>query len=230
MQDKEIDIKTLAEYMIYLQDSLKCHNINFVSPSHFVPQIMQALVVAVPLGLHVPLVYNTGGFDSVETLRELEGVIDIYLPDIRYGDNESGQKFSQAPLYVEINRAAIKEMFRQVGNLILDEHEIAQRGLIVRHLILPHKLAGSKASLTWLVNEVSPQVTVSVMSQYHPMHRARQIPLLARKITLEEYREVTALVETLGMENGWVQEMSSAEYYLPDFAREGHPFEPGLER
>jgi len=210
--------------MLYLQDELRCHNINLVSPSHFVPQIINALLEAIPMGLHVPLVYNTGGYDSLETIKELEGIIDIYLPDIRYAANENGQKYSHVTNYTDNNRAAIKEMYRQVGDLQVDEYEVAYRGLIVRHLILPGRLSGSRESLTWLAQEVSPTITVSVMSQYYPCHQALKMPELARTITYDEYLEAVEVVEGLGMENGWLQEMDAPANYLPDFSREGHPF------
>jgi len=220
----EIETRILAERLLFLQDELGCHNINFVSPSHFVPQIVRAVLEAVPLGLRLPLVYNSSGYDSVATLRELDGIIDIYLPDLRYAANKWGKRFSRAPDYVERARAAIKEMYRQVGNLIVDEEGIAQKGLIVRHLILPNRIAGSKDSLAWLVREVSPQVTVSIMSQYFPVRRAPQIPLLSRTISSEEYDEVMALVEELRLENGWLQGMGASQNYRPDFSRDGHPF------
>jgi putative pyruvate formate lyase activating enzyme len=219
----EIESHVLAENMLYLQDELGCHNINFVSPSHFVPQIVRAVLEAVPLGLRLPLVYNSSGYDSVATLRELEGIISIYLPDLRYASNKWGKRFSQAPNYVERARAAIKEMYRQVGNLVVDEG-IARKGLIVRHLILPNGIAGSQDSLRWLVREVSPRVTVSLMAQYFPAHLAPRIPLLSRAISSEEYNEVMELVEKLGMENGWRQGIDAAHHYRPDFSREGHPF------
>jgi len=224
-QSREMDYHTLAERMLYLQDELKCHNINLVSPSHFVPQLVRAVLEAVPMGLRLPLVYNTSGYDSIKSLRELDGIIDIYLPDLRYASNKWARKFSKAKDYVAHARVAIKEMYRQVGDLVLDEAGLAQRGLIVRHLILPNGLASSQESLTWLVREVSPRVTVSIMAQYFPTHRAPQIPLLSRTISPLEYQEVIDLVNNLGLENGWIQEMGASENYLPDFSREGHPFD-----
>ena len=220
----EVDISVLAERMLYLQDELDCHNINLVSPSHFVPQIIQALLQAVPLGLRLPLVYNTNGYDSLMSLQELEGIIDIYLPDLRYASDNWARKLSQAPSYVAYSRAAIMEMYRQVGKLVLDGDGVALRGLIVRHLILPGDLAGSRDSLTWLVNEVSPAVTVSIMAQYYPSNLASRVPYLARKITSTEYYEVVRLLDELGLENGWVQDLDAAENYLPDFTIEGDPF------
>jgi len=225
-RSNEIDCHTLAEKMLYLQDRLGCHNINFVSPSHFVPQLLRAVVEAVPMGLRVPLVYNSSGYDSIASQKELDGVISIYLPDLRYASDKWAKKFSHAPYYVARARQAIKEMYRQVGDLVVDKSGLAQKGLIVRHLILPNGLADSEESLTWLVRELSPTVTVSIMSQYMPMHRASRVPLLSRKITIDEHEAVLKLVNDLGTENGWAQEMGAAEEYLPDFERQGHPFSP----
>ena len=223
-KSKEMDCHTLAEKMLYLQDELGCHNINFVTPSHFVPQLVRAVLEAVPMGLRVPLVYNTSGYDALSTIRELDGIIDIYLPDLRYASDKWARKFSYAPDYVARAREAIKEMYRQVGDLVVDKSGMAQRGLIVRHLILPHGLAGSEEALTWLAQEVSSTVTVSIMAQYLPLHRAPQIPLLARKISSSEYEEVLQLLARIGLENGWIQEIEASENYVPDFEREGHPF------
>ncbi len=223
-QKNEADRHTLAERMLYLQNELNCHNINLVSPSHFVPQILEALLEAVPQGLHLPLVYNTGGYDSLETVKMLDGIVDIYLPDIRYASAEKGKKYSQVQDYVTHNRLIIKEMYRQVGDLQVDEQEVAYRGVIVRHLILPDGIAGSEESLTWLAREVSPSITVSVMSQYYPCHLAVKTPELSRTIRYEEYEKVVNLLEKLGLENGWLQEMDAPANYLPDFNREGNPF------
>ena len=224
-KSNEMYCRTLAANMIYLQNDLKCYNINFVSPSHFVPQMVRTVLEAAAMGLRVPIVYNTNGYDSVETLKMLDGIVDIYLPDIRYADDKSAKKYSQAPDYVTHNRNAIKEMYRQVGDLVVDKHGIAQRGLIVRHLILPNDIAGSQESLTWLAQELSPSVTVSVMSQYSPQHKASQIPLLSRKISTAEYEAVLDLLFDLKMDNGWMQEMDAPDNYLPDFERKGHPFD-----
>ena len=223
-QTNEISFSRLAEKMLHLQDELGCHNINFVSPSHFVPQLVRAVLEAVPLGLRVPLVYNSSGYDSVASLKELDGIISVYLPDLRYASDKWAKRFSRARDYVTHARAAIKEMYRQVGELLVDESGVAQRGLIVRHLILPNGIAGSEESLTWLAREVSPAVTVSIMSQYYPSHKAQGIHLLSRTISEAEYEKVLRLLDEVGLENGWVQEMGAAENYLPDFDREGHPF------
>jgi len=229
-RSNEMDCNTLAEKMLYLQDELGCHNINFVSPSHFVPQLLRAVIEAVPMGLRVPLVYNSNGYDSIGSLRELDGVIGIYLPDLRYASDRWAKKLSHTPHYVAQSHQAIQEMYRQVGDLAVDESGLAQKGLIVRLLVLPNGLAGSKESLTWLVREVSPAVTVSIMSQYIPKHEASRVPLLSRKITIDEHKAVLNLIDDLGIENGWVQEMGAAEEYLPDFERKGHPFSPAYSR
>ena len=178
------------------------------------------------MGLRLPLVYNTSGYDSIKSLKELDGIVSIYLSDLRYASDKWARKFSQAPDYVTHSRAAIREMYRQVGDLIVDKAGIAQRGLIVRHLILPNELAGSHNSLTWLAKEISPTVTVSLMSQYYPSHRAPRIPLLNRTITQDEYSEVIGVVNKLEIENGWLQGMAASAHYQPNFKRHEHPFEP----
>ncbi len=213
----------IAERLLYLQDELGCHNINLVTPSHVVPQIMRTLLEAVPKGLRLPLVYNTSSYDSLATLRELDGVVDIYLADLRYASDELARRYSHARHYVESSRAAIKEMYRQVGDVALDGEGAARKGLIVRHLILPDGIAGSEASLTWLAREVSPTVAVSIMSQYYPTNRACKYRELNRRITPAEYREVAGLAAALGFENGWLQGMDAPESYRPDFAAE-EPF------
>jgi len=225
-----MDFHTLAQNMLYLQDELGCHNINFVSPSHFIPQLVRAVLEAVPMGLRVPLVYNTNGFDSITSLEELDGIIDIYLPDLRYASDVLAEKYSQVSGYVAQAREAIKEMCRQVGELETDEFGLARRGLIVRHLILPNGLAGSEDSLIWLAGEISPAVTVSIMSQYLPLHQAKQFPLLLRIISVSERAAVLELLNRLGLENGWVQETGASENYVPDFEREGHPFSLSADR
>ena len=225
---KELDFHALAQHMIYLQDDLGCHNISFISPSHFVPQLVRAVLEAVPMGLRVPIIYNTNAYDSVAFLQMLDGIVDVYLPDLRYASDTWAAEFSHTVDYVTRARQAILEMHRQVGDLVLDGSGLAQKGLIVRHLILPNGLAGSRDSLTWLVKEVSPKVTVSIMSQYYPTHLASQIPVLQRKISASEYSAVLKLVDELGFENGWIQEMDAAENYLPHFDLNGHPFEEAI--
>ena len=221
---KEMDFPALAQHMIYLQDGLGCHSISFISPSHFVPQLVRAVLEAVPMGLNVPIVYNTNAYDSVVSLQSLDGIVDIYLPDLKYASDTKAARFSHTVDYVTRARQAIFEMQRQVGDLILDDSGLARKGLIVRHLILPNGLAGSRNSLAWLVKEISPNVTVSIMSQYYPTYLATHIPQLRRKISFSEYSAVLKLVDELELENGWIQEMDAAENYLPHFDLEGHPF------
>ncbi|MFC2035935.1 radical SAM protein [Chloroflexota bacterium] len=224
-QAKAMDYHALAEQLLYLQEKLGCHNINFVSPSHFVPQLVRTVLEAVPMGLRLPLVYNTSSYDSVKSLRALDGIISIYLSDLKYASDKWARKFSQAIEYVWHSHAAIQEMYRQVRDIVLDWSGLAQRGLIVRHLILPNRLAGSQESLTWLISQLSPAVTVSIMSQYFPAHRALRIPSLSRTISPPEYSEVVGLIDRLGLENGWLQEIGASENYLPDFTHQNHPFD-----
>jgi putative pyruvate formate lyase activating enzyme len=216
----EVTAGELAGKMLYLQDELHCHNINLVTPSHVVPQIVSALVEAVPRGLRLPIVYNTSSYDALNTLEELDGIADIYLADLRYASDDYARKYSRARGYSGHARAAIKEMYRQVGEIVLDDEGIALRGLIVRHLILPGDIAGSEESLRWLTENTSPSVAVSIMSQYFPAHKAAKYKELNRKITYGEYRRVADLAEKFGMENGWMQEMEAPEYYRPDFTQE----------
>ena len=224
----EISCTELAKHMVHLQEHLHCHNVNLVSPSHLVPQIARAVLEAIPMGLRVPLVYNTGGYDFLETVKQLDGIIDIYLPDLRYASDRWAMRYSHAPMYVRSARAAITEMYRQVGDLKLDDDGVAVKGVIVRHLILPGKLAGSEDSLAWLAAEVSPTITVSIMSQYFPTHKAKEVPELSKTITAEEYSSVVKTLERLGMENGWLQQMGADSNYRPDFDRDQHPFEPAI--
>ena len=176
------------------------------------------------MGLRLPLVYNTSSYDSVVTLRELDGIMSIYLADLRYASNDMGRKYSGVLHYADSSRAAIKEMYRQVGNLEVDDEGVALKGLIIRHLILPSGIAGSEESLRWLVDEISPQIAISIMSQYYPTHRAPEYTLLNRRISPSEYDKVVKLVERWGIVNGWMQGMRSSNNYLPDFQREDNPF------
>ena len=195
----------LACQMVWLQEQ-GCHNINLVTPTHFMPQILKALGIAKERGFNLPVVYNTSGYDSVETLRLLDGIVDIYLPDMRYSDDAVSRKYSVAPHYPEVNRAAIREMYRQVGNLELDEKGIAKRGLIVRHLILPNGLSGTEGVMKFLAEEISKDVYISLMSQYFPAYKANEHKELSRRITADEYEEAYQIMQKYGLENGWVQE------------------------
>lgn len=195
----------LACQMLWLQEQ-GCHNLNLVTPTHFVPQILKALGIAVQRGFNLPIVYNTSGYESLETLRLLDGIVDIYLPDMRYSDKAVAMKYSIAQDYPEINRAAIKEMYRQVGNLVLDQNGVAQRGLIIRHLVLPGDIAGTEGVMKFLAEEISKEVSISLMSQYFPAHRAGEFKELNRRITTEEYEEAYQIMLKYGLENGWVQD------------------------
>ena len=184
----EVSPKTLAGMMLDLQRQ-GCHNINFVTPSHVVPQILDALQYAVEGGLHVPLVYNTGGYDAVETLKLLEGIFDIYMPDFKFWDPEMARKYLRAPDYPEKAREAIREMHRQVGDLILDKNGIAFRGILLRHLVMPGGVAGTREIMRFIVKDISPDTYVNIMDQYRPCGNADKYPPLDRRITLDEYEE-----------------------------------------
>jgi putative pyruvate formate lyase activating enzyme len=201
----------LAEMMLELQ-SRKCHNINLVTPTHFVAQILSALAIAAAQGLCLPLVYNSSGYETVETLRLLHGVVDIYLPDAKYADETIARHLSRFRGYVSANQAALLEMYRQVGhNLQLDAEGIALRGLIIRHMILPQGLAGTRQVLGWIANQLSPSVHVSLMAQYFPAHRAVGHPSLGRKVSGAEYLDALEAFDALGLEHGWRQELCDAE-------------------
>jgi putative pyruvate formate lyase activating enzyme len=196
----------LACQMLYLQEQ-GCHNLNLVTPTHFMPQILKALGIARERGFALPIVYNTSGYESLEALRLLDGIVDIYLPDMRYSGNAAAMKYSIAPHYREINRAAIKEMYRQVCNLALDENGIARQGLIIRHLILPGGISGTEEIMKFLAEEVSKDVYISLMSQYFPAYKAIEMKELSRRITADEYEEACRIMQKYGLENGWVQNL-----------------------
>ena len=189
----------IARMMLALQQR-GCHNINFVSPTHVVPQILEALQVAAGLGLSIPLVYNSGGYDSMETLKLLDGIIDIYMPDMKYSDDMNARRFSGVKEYPSVNQAAVKEMHRQVGDLELDEHGVAKRGLLVRHLVLPNGIAGTEGVVRFLAQEVSLNTYLNVMAQYYPSHRAFKIPVLSRPLTREEFAQAVKLAREHGLE------------------------------
>jgi len=195
---REIQPEGLAAMMLELQ-AMGCHNINFVTPSHVVAQIIAAVDIATNNGLELPLVYNTGGYDSPEALRLLDGIIDIYMPDIKYGNSEQAHRFSHVRNYVEVNRVAIKEMHRQVGDLVTDDNGIAKRGLLVRHLVLPENISGTKTILEFLVEEVSADTCLNLMDQYRPCYRADENPPLGRAITSREFSRARARAVELGL-------------------------------
>jgi putative pyruvate formate lyase activating enzyme len=195
---EEVSFERLAEMMIELQNS-GCHNINFVTPTPQVPAILKSLEIAIDKGLKVPLVYNTSSYDSLEVIKLLDGIIDIYLPDARYSDDKIALKYSNAPNYFEIMKAVIKEMHRQVGDLIVNEEGIAIRGLIIRHLVLPNGLAGSEKIFEFIAKEVSKNTFLNIMDQYWPAYKAHQYPELSRRITKEEFQEAINLAKKFGL-------------------------------
>jgi putative pyruvate formate lyase activating enzyme len=184
----EITKEELAKIMLTLQDR-GCHNINLVSPTHVVPQILEALEIAINLGLRLPLVYNSGGYDASETLEILDGIVDIYMPDMKYDDEKIAEELSGIKNYPPINRTALKEMYRQVGDLHIDQDGIAVRGLLIRHLVLPHELAGTKGIMKFIVDEISPNSYVNVMSQYYLHYKAFSIHQLNRPLSKQEFLE-----------------------------------------
>jgi len=221
-EGKEISARDLTGVMLSLQEKA-CHNINLVSPTHYVPVIIKALAAAYGKGLNIPLVYNTGGYDSVELVRLLEGIVDIYLPDMRYSDDRSAVKYSDSPGYVRNNRAIVKEMFSQVGN-IRENGGIAETGLLIRLLVLPEGISGTEDTIGYIAGNISKDTWLSVMSQYYPAYLARGIKELARRITVDEMAAVERELNKTGLDNGWIQPLSSD--FDPDFS--GENFKPNI--
>jgi putative pyruvate formate lyase activating enzyme len=193
-----VEEEKIAEMMISLQN-MGCHNINFVTPTHVVPQIVKALIHAIEKGLNIPLVYNTGGYDSISTLELLDGIFDIYMPDLKYSDESIAQRYCNAKDYVQTARNAITEMHRQVGDLVMDSREIAQRGLLIRHLILPEDLAGTYEVMKFIAEEISTNTYVNLMDQYRPCFKANDYPPLDRRITNEEFAHAVKMARDLGI-------------------------------
>jgi putative pyruvate formate lyase activating enzyme len=223
----EVSFERLAEIFLELQDA-GCHNINWVSPTHFAPQLAKSLLIAAQDGLRLPVVYNTNAYDSVDALRLLDDIVDIYLPDLKYSDDQAGREYSKVTEYVRHSRAALKEMYRQVGDqLVFDNQGLLRRGLIVRLLVLPNDIAGLSESLAWIRSELSPRVTISLMAQYFPTNKVdlERYPLISRKIRMGEWLTAIEQMESLGFEEGWMQDFESAsEYYRPDFGNANLPF------
>src|SRR5213593_3017914 len=218
----------LAEMMLELQ-ARGCHNVNFVSPTHFAPQMARSILIAAERGLQLPIVYNTNAYDAVAVLQLLENVVDVYLPDLKYADDESGYLFSKVKGYKEYSRKALQEMYGQTGpDLVFDEGGLLKRGLVIRLLVLPNDVASVAESIEWIRDELSPRVAISLMAQYYPTHQAEtnnRYVLLSRRIRESEWLKATAALEELGMEEGWVQEFDGASYYYrPDFTDSQRPF------
>ncbi len=203
---KEISVKELADIFLYLQKK-NAHNINFVTPTHFVPQILNALHIAIKNGFNLPLVYNTSGYESPITLKLLDGIIDIYLPDIKYMDDKTSLEYSGVTNYTKFNQIAIKEMYKQVGDLKLDEKNIAYRGLLIRHLVLPGHIENSKKVFDFLKNEIGTNINISLMSQYFPAYKAINHKIINRKLKKDEYENIIEYALKLGFENIFIQEI-----------------------
>ena len=224
----EITHERLAEMMLELQ-AKGCHNIGFVSPTHFAPQMARAILIAAENGLKIPIVYNTNAYDSVEVLRLLDGIVDVYLPDLKYAENDAGFQYSKVRDYATFARAAIKEMFRQTGDrLIYGTDSLLKSGLVIRLLVLPNDLAGIEENLRWIHDELSPKTAISMMAQYYATNKAAtdsRYILLSRRISEREWFSAVEILEDLGMEEGFMQEYESAShYYRPDFTDKEKPF------
>jgi len=224
----EVTHERLAEMMLELQ-ARGCHNINFVSPTHFAPQMARGILIAAEQGLRLPIVYNTNAYDSIEVLKLLDGVVDVYLPDLKYAEDEAGFLYSKVRSYRECSRAAISEMHRQTGNeLVCDDGGLLKRGLVIRLLVLPNDLGGVRDSLEWIRNELGPRVAVSLMAQYYPTNVAgtnQRYALLSRRIRETEWLRAVAALDELEIQEGWMQEYDGAAfYYRPDFTDGQTPF------
>lgn len=224
----EVTHERLAEMMLELQDR-GCHNIGFVSPTHFAPQMARAILIAAENGLRLPIVYNTNAYDSVEVLRLLDGIVDVYLPDLKYADSAAGFQYSKVRDYKEHARAAIKEMHRQMGeDLVFGDDGLLKRGLMIRLLVLPNDIASLEGNLRWIRDELGPKTAISLMAQYYATNKAatdERYILLSRRISECEWFEAVNLLEDLGMEEGFMQEYESASYYYrPDFTDADKPF------
>ena len=224
----EVTHERLAEMMLELQDK-GCHNIGFVSPTHFAPQMARAILIAAEKGLRLPIVYNTNAYDSVEVLQLLDGIVDIYLPDLKYADADAGFQYSKIRDYPKFARLAIKEMHRQTGDqLVFDENGLLQKGLLIRLLVLPNDMAGIAENLQWIRDELSPKTPISIMAQYYATNKAatdERYILLSRRISEGEWFQAVSLLEDMGIEEGFMQEYESAShYYRPDFADSDKPF------
>jgi len=225
----EVTHERLAEMMLELQ-TRGCHNINFVSPTHFAPQMARAILIAAENGLCLPIVYNTNAYDSVEVLRLLDGIVDVYLPDLKYAEDEAGFLYSKVRSYASVSRAALKEMFRQTGDeLSFDTEGLLKRGLGIRLLVLPNDIGELREQLRWIRDELSPRVAVSLMAQYYPTNVAgtnQRYRLLARRISETEWLRAVSALDEFGIENGWMQEYDGAAfYYRPDFTNRERPFQ-----
>jgi putative pyruvate formate lyase activating enzyme len=219
----EQSYQTVARQMVRLQEE-GAHFIGWVSPSHVVPGLLNSLSIARERGLRIPIIYNSNGYDALPTLKLLDGVVDIYLPDLKYAHSSTAKEISHIREYPEFSRQAVLEMYRQVGPLVLNEDELAKQGVLVRHLLLPEDLAGTWETLCFIALELSPSVPLSLMSQYRPVHKAMNRPQLDREITPEEYDQAITMARELGFENLYLQSMETTLHNLPDFDNTDDPF------
>lgn len=215
-RQKEVSHNRLAEIMIELQNK-SCHNIGLVSPTHFSATILKSIYLAAQQGLSLPIIYNTNGYDSVEVLKLYDGVVDIYLPDLKYGNNEYAKKYSLVDNYFVKAREALKEMYRQVGDELIYNGDVVVRGMIIRHLILPNDLSETEKVFKFVAEELSPKIHISLMSQYYPINKANKDILIDRALRNSEYNKALQLLDKYGLHNGWIQEMESAHNYKPHF-------------
>ncbi|MCX5705097.1 MAG: radical SAM protein [Candidatus Omnitrophica bacterium] len=211
-EGREVGAADLAGFMLELQ-GMGCHNINLVTPTHVMPQILKALCIAVSKGLKIPLVYNTGGYELPEMIRLLDGIVDIYMPDMRYADPEMSKKYSHAPDYPKYNQASVKEMHRQVGIADMDDQGIIKKGLIIRHLVLPNHISGIAKIMKFIAQELLPEIYISLMSQYTPYYKAKDFADISRRVTLGEYEEAETIMHQNGLYNGWTQDSGGLERF-----------------
>ncbi|MEW5757985.1 MAG: radical SAM protein [Candidatus Omnitrophota bacterium] len=202
---KEISINVLADYMIELQRQ-GCHNINFVTPTHFMPQILEALVLAIDAGLKIPLVYNTSGYELEDVIKLLDGVIDIYLVDMRYADKDQSIKYSSAPDYPKHNQESVIEMYKQVGVVKFNKNDVMQKGMIIRHLVLPDNVSGTYEIMRFITKKVSKDIHISLMSQYTPYYKAMNYSQINRRINSVEYEDAKRIMQECDLDNGWIQD------------------------
>lgn len=215
-RQNEVSYERLADIMIELQ-ARNCHNIGLVSPTHFSVQILKSVLIAAGKGLNIPIIYNTNGYDSVEMLKLYDRIADIYLPDFKYGNNFYGETYSDASNYFDHAKNAIKEMYNQVGDKLIYDGNVIVRGLIIRHLVLPNGLAESEKVFQFISEELSPEIHISLMSQYYPTNKSYKDILIDRPLRESEYEKAISLMDKYGLHNGWFQEMDSSDHYLPEF-------------
>ncbi len=211
-QGREVDFEELAKFMLELEN-MHCHNINLVTPTHVMPQILKALKHAISKGLKIPIVYNTAGYELPEVIKLLDGIVDIYLPDMRYADSDMAIKYSHASDYPQYNQEAVREMHRQVGIAKIDNEGIIKSGVIIRHLVLPNEICGTDKIMKFIREEISKDAYISLMSQYLPYYKAREFKEVSRRLTHQEYEDAKEILQKYGLYNGWIQESYGTERF-----------------